>query len=289
MTERDRYMIELLEMEDSNNLALKIQDLEKINNSVFKFTHCLFENKLRVPYHLSELEGKYFRFGAANQSIASLLKGNQFTMISQPVNLIDIFSIHSVTRMQIESFIIMNYLFFDKVSAAEKEFRYDIYKLHGLNNQARFKIKDLNEKIEIQRNKILSEIAGTRERIINSLFYVQANERQKDLYLNPPYAKLVDSKILFVAFGLEKTRIRDLWKLYSNSAHNEHIHDRQFNYAINNGSVDIDTYSLILSVAKILTTRLLRNLIDEFKCVNDFYSKMLEKERVSIDIWSKLT
>jgi hypothetical protein len=289
MTEIEKYRNELREITDSNNLERDIHDLEKLNNFIFKFTNCLYENNLKMPYHLKELEGKYFRFGNANQSIVSLLKGNKFILITNPANLIDVFSLHSITRMQIESFIIMNYLFFDKVPDTEKEFRYDIYKLHGLKNQASFEINELSENIVIQKGKILNEMAETNQRIVDSQFYIQADNKQKKLYHNPIFAKLVDSKTLFSKFGLERTRIRDLWKLYSNSAHNEHISDRQYNSAIKNGLVDIDTYFLIISVAKLLTARLLKNLVTEFDCVRESYIMLPEKERVPIDVWSNLT
>ncbi len=83
---------------------------------MFKLTQSLFDYKEKPPYHLRELEGKYFRFGLANQSLLGLIKGNQFRLIDRDVLIPDIFSFKSLTRMQIESYLIMHYLFFESIT-----------------------------------------------------------------------------------------------------------------------------------------------------------------------------
>ena len=291
MTEREKFMKELLYVEDSSDDKLKIDTFEKLNNSLFRLTQTLYDNKVNVSYHLKELEGKYIRFGFANQSIITLLRGNTFDIIDRKTTIIDVFSIHSIMRMQIESFLWMFYLFYDNIEIAEKEFRYDIYKLHGLLKQSRFEINNDEDKNEIikKRSEILDEIEQTKSRVIITEKYLIASDKQKKEYLDPPFPKLIKSELLFENSRLRKSRIQDLWSLYSNHAHAEHISDRQANSIVNNGFVDINTISSVLSACNILTARLIKNLIAQFPCAEDAYNNMSEKEKVPIDIWSGLS
>ena len=291
MTEREKYMIELLGVEDSLDANLKINTFEELNNSLFVLTQSLYDNKVELNYNLQELEGKYIRFGFANQSIITLLRGNTFTLIGRKTSIIDIFSVHCIMRMQFESFIWMFYLFYDNVPILEKEFRYDIYKLHGLLKQSRFEIKDDSDKNEVvdKRKKILEEIDQLGIKIKASIIYSESSETQRIKFLDPPYPRLINSSILFKNSKLENTRMHDLWLLYSNHAHGEHISDRQSNSIVNNGSVDINTISNILSACSILTSRLIKNLLAQFPEIENVYFDMTEKEKVAIDIWSGLT
>jgi hypothetical protein len=286
-----KYMIELLHVEDSLDANVKIDTFEKLNNSLFIFTHSLYDNKVEIDYHLSELEGKYIRFGFANQSIITLLRGSSFTLIDTKTTIIDVFSIHSIMRMQIESFIWMFYLFYDDISKGEKEFRYNIYKLHGLLKQSRFEIKDDEDKENIlaKRNEILNEIEQLREKIKVSSLYLESSEKDRKNHLDPRQPRSIESNILFEKSRLGKSRMRDLWNLYSNHAHAEHIGDRQANAITNNGSIDINTISNILSACSILTARLIKNLLTEFPSINNVYLNMTEQEKVPIDIWSGLS
>jgi hypothetical protein len=185
----------------------------------------------------------------------------------------------------------MFYLFYDNTDIIEKEFRYDIYKLHGLLKQSRFNIQNDNNKDEIieKRNVIFNEIEQIKSRVVKTNFYLEANEKQKQKILDPPYPRLIKSEILFESSRLGKSRIRDLWNLYSNHAHSEYISDRQANSIINNGFVDPNAISTVLSACNILTARLVKNLIDNFQCAENTYNKMNEEEKVPIDIWGGLS
>ena len=140
--------------------------------------------------------------------LINLIKGNHFTLIDREVHIGDIFSINSITRMQIESYLITYYLFFDQVLDTEKDFRYDIYRLHGLQKQLRLKTpteypekKENLAKIELEINEVIQNIK-------NSNFYTTATENKKQEYLKPRFAKLVRSEDLFKKGGIEDSRIR---------------------------------------------------------------------------------
>lgn len=277
----DIYLAEVHE-----DISRKIEHFDSITNSLFVLTQSLFGNNQKVKYHQRELEGKFFRFGLANQSIINLIRGNDFRLINQQTTIADIFSINSVTRIQIESFLIIYYLIFGEVSDSEKNFRYDIYKLHGLQKQISFKTsadfpqKQKNiDKIEIEINEAITNIK-------NSSLYKTASEKKKQEYLKPKFAKLIKSETLFEKSGIDNIRAQQMWQIYSNYAHSEHISDRQYNTLYKTEKSLTSSLSLILAVNSFMTSRLILNFKKLFDCVERKYSELNSSSRSNIEFWS---
>lgn len=140
MKERIPYLLEIYQAFKTDDIKSSLNHFDILTNSLFTLTQSLFDNKVQIEHHHAEIENKFFRYGMANQSIKKLLEGNRFFIINKQIEITDLFSIFALTRMQIESFSIMYYLFFDKLETIQKDFRYDIYKLHGLQKQNNFPI-----------------------------------------------------------------------------------------------------------------------------------------------------
>lgn len=272
----------------TQNIGELIHHLEKITNSLFTLTQCLFDNKEKIKHHQRDMEGKLFRFGLANHSIIKLIQNDELILIDKKVRIGDIFSINSITRMQIESFLIMYYLFFDSINDSEKDFRYDVYKLHGLLKQLGFKSESEFPGKEENVNKINSEIKETIESIKNSVFYNAANEKSKAKFLNPEYARLIKSDELFKNSGLTNTKIRDAWHLLSNYVHSEYISDRQFNSMYGTDKSIKDSLSLIITFNSIMTSRLARHLIETFESVKIKFSSLDNENKQLINFWGSL-
>jgi hypothetical protein len=286
MNDNIKYLLELLETQRNGDIRKSIEHFDLITNSLFILTQSLYDGKEKVKYYQRELEGKFFRYGLANQSIINLIKGNQFKLININVLYGDIFSIKSIVRMQIESFIIMFYLFFDKITDEEKDVRYSVYKLHGLRKQSSFPVKTSFAKTQFE--KINKEIQESEEIIINSSIFEQSTKKEKESLLFPKFPKMVKSNTIIEKSGLKNSRILDMWQIYSNYAHAEHISDRQYNtlYKIEK-SITKDCLS-ILELNSILTSNLILFLKDSFVSCTNKYNELSEKEKVHIETWGKL-
>ncbi|PKB17122.1 hypothetical protein [Flavobacterium sp. 5] len=285
--EKIEHLLELLQAEENNDINTMISHFELITNSLMTLAQSLFENKETIKYHQKEIESKFFRFGFANFSLINLMKGNEFSINNSQLKIVDIFSLNSITRMQIESFLIIYYLFFDNVDELTFNFRYDIYKLHGLIKQLNFEIKtDIPEK-EIQLKKMEDEKVKTILSIKDSNIYINANQKEKDTFLNPKFAKLIKSEILFEKSGINNIGINKIWQLYSNHAHSEHIGDRQYNsYRMNDFKES--NASLIININTMLSARLIIFLINSFSSIRTKYIEISEKERTHIEMWGKI-
>lgn len=285
MNEKSSHLIELLLLEE--NLELKISRFKDVTSILLEITDELFVNKIQVEYHQFELEKKYMRFGFANLSILNLINGNKLLFKNHELNLIDVASINSISRMQIESYIMMFYLFFDEISTKEKDFRYDIYKLHGLQKQALFDIDNQTEESLSKIENIKNEINLLIDKIQNSSFFQNAPNKQQREYLEPKFAKVVKSDDLFVKSGINTINFRKMWSLYSNYAHSEYISDRQYNAFIKDLSA-MNSCSLNLTINLILTTKLITYLANTFDVCKTKYDKYSLRDRTLIEVFDKM-
>lgn len=288
MTERLKYLVEILSAQDNKDNTKNIEHLTSLTNSLFLLTQSLFDRKIKVKYYQREIEGKFFRFGLANHSLINLAKGNSFTLINLKVVIGDMFSIKSIARMQIESFIIMFYLFFDNLTQEEKNFKYDIYKIHGLEKQLNFKVRNMTAENIENKKKIETELEESIKNLKSSSIFINATFKEKKKYLNPQYAKIEKSEILFEKSGLNKTRIGNIWQIYSNYAHAEHISDRQYNSAyVNKKSIDEDI-NVTINTISILTAKLIVFLTRTISEIDQDYKNLNLKNRVLIETWNSM-
>lgn len=287
MVSKTKDLLDIFIAQETKDISKQIEQFEKITDTLFKLTQSLFDNKVKIAYYQSELEGKLFRHGLANQSIITLLKGNKFKLINNDSSIIDVFSLNSITRMQIESYLIIFYLIFDKIPTTEKNFRYDIYKIHALRKQLTMQIGELPEK-KSYLSKIKTELNQSITNIEKSSIFKNANPKLKEKYLNPGFAKLIKSKIIFETSGLNDSRLNQMWELYSNYAHCEHISDRQYNTIYRIEKTTINNSSLSLMINSILTSKIILDFCEEFSVVEKKYSEIDLSIRNYIEYWGKI-
>ncbi len=286
MKERISYLLEIFQAFKTDDIKSRLKHFDILTNSLFTLTQSLFDNKVQIEHHHAEIENKFFRYGMANHSIKKLLEGNRFFIINKQIEITDLFSVFALTRMQIESFSIMYYLFFDNLETIEKDFRYEIYKLHGLQKQNKFPV--VFKKNEVKKKKIQSDISVLIDKIKSYQVFQNATEKQKKEYLNPRHAKLDSTKDILIKSGIDSNRINDMWNLYSNHAHGEHISDRQYNYIYKNKKSTLEESMTVLSINTILTSNLCKLISDEFDEVKKKYEELHLGDKVQIEIWSKL-
>lgn len=286
MKERIPYLLEIYQAFKTDDIKSLLKHFDILTNSLFALTQSLFDNKVKIQYHHAEIENKFFRYGMANHSIKKLLEGNRFFIINKQIEITDLFSVFAITRMQIESFSIMYYLFFEKLDTIEKDFRYEIYKLHGLQKQNKFPVEF--KKNEEKKKKIEDDISVLIDKIKSYQVFQNASEKQQKKYINPEHAKLESTKDILIKSGIDSNRINDMWNLYSNHAHGEHISDRQYNYIYKNKKSTLEESTTVLLINTILTSTLCKLISNEFDGVKKKYEELHLGDKVQIEIWSNL-
>lgn len=288
MSESEKYYFEIILVEKFKDVEKKLEFFSEMTNCLFDLVNNLFEEKITIKYYQRELESKLYRYGVSNKTIEKIITGNKFNLVGKEVNIIDIDSLYSITRMQIEIYSILYYLIFDKVSDELKDFRYNIYKLHGIQKQHNFEVSPNFVDKENQLEKIKNELDELIEIIKSSEIFKMENVNKQKAFLKPKYAKMEDTKSIFEKSGITQSRIDTMWSIYSNYAHAEHIGDRQSNYRFNNPSFVSNTISLIIDVNKILTSRIIWFLKEEFEVNRSKYNSFTERQRIHVEMWMKL-
>lgn len=288
MNDRDKHYAELFLVENTNDIGKKIKFFSSMTNCLFEIANNAFEQKIKIKFHQSVLEAKAYRLAFANNSIISLIKGTKVKILDREINSIDIDSLNSITRMQIETFLILFYLVFDNVDDEIKDFRFNIYKLHALQKQSNFELSVDFIDTENSLKKIEFELNETIDAIKQSNIFQQATEAKQNEYLNPKYAKLIESRQLFEKSGIRKSKIDLMWSIYSNYAHSEYISDRQHVYRVKNPNCKLETISLILDINKMLTSRLIWNFKLLYKENVEKYDSFDLRDRIHIETWKDI-
>jgi hypothetical protein len=269
----------------NSDVKSKCAQLERFSDSYISLLNYLFERNHNLKYYQSEIEGKSFRFFLANHSISSLAKGIRIDLLNTEV--IDLFSIFQHSRNQIEAFLMMYYLFYDNVPDEEKSFRYDIFKLHGLQKQVSFETSSNDEVITLKRN-INLEIGEVIERIKNSRLYSEASPRKQKEYLKPKYARMIKPEVIFLRSGISNLKMDLLWSLYSNFSHSEYIGDRQFNSMLKNQKLVLERLNICIIDLNFLTAKLIEFILTEFPSLKADYLNFDTNLRESISFYQRM-
>lgn len=288
MDDANKHYLEIYLVESSNDLEKKIEFLSSMTNCLFELANNPFEKKINIKFHQQVLEGKAYRFALANNSIISLIKGTKVKILDHEINSIDIDSLNSITRMQIETFLILFYLVFDNVDDESKDFRFNIYKLHALQKQQNFVLSPNFKDTENSREKIAKEMDEAIKAIKQSEIFQNATTTEQNDYLNPRYAKIINSSQLFERSGIQEARLDQMWSIYSNYVHSEYISDRQHNYRVNNPNSKANSISLIFDLNRMLTARLIWNLKLLYKENIEKYDSFDLKDRIHIETWKEI-
>lgn len=286
MIERVKYMTQILNSVSKRSVPENIRYLNLLTTALFNLVQSLHDKGEDLELHQNDFEGKFLRYGLANHSIIKLTSGNKFKLITKETNMTDIFSINSISRMQIESFVVMYYLYFDNVDKSILKFRYLIYKLHGLQKQSSFKVTG-----EFSRKKyeeIQLEIRRVIELIEEHPLYLKATEKQQSKYLEPRSAKLLSTYDVLKKTNLTAQRVDTLWNLFSNHIHSEHIGDRQYQSIYINDKSTKASVSTSLTFNSILTAYLCQYLIDNFNSAKQTFNEFDLEIQTVIDTWNKI-
>lgn len=146
-----------------------------------------------------------------------------------------------------------------------------------------FKKKDDEKKTKIQ-----NEIYIVIEKIMASSKFKNSTAKQQKEYLNPKYSKTEFTKDILKKSGIDSNRMNDMWSLYSNHAHGEHISDHQYNYIYKNKKSTLAESMTVLSLNTILTSNPCELIADEFGGVNKKYEELNLGNKVQIETWSNL-
>ena len=225
-----------------------------------------------------------------SRSILELSKGIEFGILNRKERplIIDRSSLYILTRSVIESFLTLEYLYFNNLSREEQIFRYNLWRISGFMARQDFG-KTKNEKFLSKMEKEKAEINELKKTIKTSPYYSKLKQQQLwklDKYGLPrimSWSELLEQSIL-------KTDLFEkVYKLYSNYAHSEFIAMIQLNEGKMSKADSFNAETTITTLNNILVINCVSiiSFVNKYELAKDKYMEIDESSRYVIDFWNK--
>lgn len=289
MNNEDKIKV-LIDEANSLNLPTLIPSLEKILQANAFVVQSLYETKPKLGIGEVYQETLLIKIIFTSRSILELSKGIEFGILNrkEKSEIIDRSSIYILTRSIIESFLTLEYLYFNNLSREEQIFRYNLWRISGFMSRQDFK-KVKNEKFVSKIKKEKAEIEKLKRVIKKSPFYSKL--KKQDLWKLDKYGlpRLMSWSSLLKQSVLRNNLFDKVYKLYSNYAHSEFISMIQLNEGklSKYDAFNIDTTISTLNIVRVLNCVALSMFINKYEFANKKYQEMDESLRFIIEFWNK--
>lgn len=280
----------LIKEANSLNLPTLIPSLEKILQANAFVVHSLYETKPKLDIGEVFQETLLIKIIFTSKSILELSKGIEFEFLNrkEKPEIIDRSSIYILTRSIIESFLTLEYLYFNDLSREEQIFRYNLWRISGFMSRQDFG-KTKNEKFISKLKKEKAEIEELKKTIKKSPFYLKL--KKQDLWKLDKYGlpRLMSWSSLMKESVLKNDLFDKIYKLYSNYAHSEFISIIQLNEGrlSKYDAFNIETTITTLNNVRIINCVALSMFINKYEFANKKYQEMDESIRFIIEFWNK--
>ena len=157
MNEEEKIKI-LINEANSLNLTSLIPSLENILQANAFVVQSLYDTKPKLDTGEVYQETLLIKIILASRSVLELSKGIEFGILKmddRPI-IIDRSSIYILTRSIIESFLTLEYLYFNNLSREEQIFRYNLWRISGFMARQDFgkqKTKSSSQKWKVKKLK----------------------------------------------------------------------------------------------------------------------------------------
>lgn len=180
MKKEDKVKI-LINQANSLNLPTLIPSLENILQASAFVVQSFYDTKPKLDTGEVYQETLLIKIIFTSRSILELSKGIEFGILNrhERPEIIDRSSIYILTRSILESFLTLEYLFFNDLSREEQIFRYNLWRISGFMSRQDFG-KTKNEKFISKMKKEKAEIEELKKTIKKSPYYSKL--KKQDLW-----------------------------------------------------------------------------------------------------------
>lgn len=280
-------------LEEANGVTLpKLQkSLEAILKGQAEVLQSIYDSKPKLEEGEVFIETLIMKMIFASKSILDLSLGSDFITLKgdKKLEIIDTPSIYILTRSIIETFLTLEYLYFNDLKLDEKLFRYNLWRISGFMSRQNH-IGELQEEHaeKLEREKKL--IAELKIKIKESEYYPLLEKQQLwklDKYGLP---RLISWSELLKKSRLKSRFFENIYKLYSNYAHSEYLSMIQ----INEGSLNkhapfnISTTESSLNNVRMINCMTILLLKEKFGCTATAYENLNKEMRFTIEFWDNI-
>lgn len=288
--DKEEKMKIIINEANSLNLSSLIPILDKILQENAFVVQSLYKTKPKLGIGEVYQETLLIKIIFTSRSILELSKGIKFGILNRDDRplIIDRSSLYTLTRSVIESFLTLEYLYFNDLSREEQIFRYNLWRISGFMARQDFG-KTKNEKFISKMEREKTEINELKATIKTSPFYSKLKQQQLwklDKYGLP---RIISWSALLQQSILKTSLFEKIYKLYSNYAHSEFIAMIQLNEGSmsKSDSFNIETTITTLNNIRIINCVSLISFIKKYEFAKDKYLEIDESSRYIIEFWNK--
>lgn len=274
----------------SLNLSSLIPSVEKILQENAFLAQSFYDTKPELGIGEVYQETLLIKIIFTSRSILELSKGIEFGILNRKERplIIDRSSLYILTRSVIESFLTLEYLYFNALDREEQVFRYNLWRISGFMARQDFG-KTKNEKFfsKVEREKL--EIKKLKENIKKSPYYSKLKKQhlwKLDKYGLP---RIMSWSALIKQSTLKTDLFEKVYKLYSNYAHSEFIAMIQLNEGKLSKSDKFNTETTIttLNNIRVINCVSIISFTNKYQFAKDRYMEIDESSRYIIEFWNK--
>lgn len=270
-------------------------------NALGDLMHAWHQREDEGPLRMELVEPLAARIGFASASLENLIEGTtRGRFAGRPVTFPDLASIYTIARSQLEAYLNFYYLYIGPSSDEERELKYNIYVVAGLNMRqaARAEFEELYEEIQDSRlPPIINQIQQEAQRIArlralieaDPLFNARYNRQQRTNILSTtqPRARTQSWPDIIKASPLSTVPFVRSWNLYSSHAHSEYVSMLQLSeFTLNIEEHDSYTRLPALRGALMVLSTFIGQFV-EFIQLQNFYNELHPDTRAMIEFWQR--
>lgn len=279
-TDKDMAALKVTaDYEHKNNVEYSKIVLKKIE-VLMELMDSLFQEKIQIPNWQIWAESLIIKFSFHSVSMIKMFDGIELPVKrngKHPV-VLDEPSIIILFRVILENYLTFSYLYCNKISDEEKQFRLAVWRYSGINQRANFEISTDEAKTKQANEK--NFLTQLKKEIEESNFFNSFNAGDKKLILKGVKPRLFNSWMDIVrASGLRERFFKNLYGYKSNYSHSEFISALQIN-SKDKPFQALKEIHYTVFLLHLLVCKTIIDLKSLFPTIQDLYTK-LDKDLIN--------
>jgi hypothetical protein len=288
VTDRNKIILEVARQMDQKDIEATISDYKSFNGLFVKFIDTLHSEKMECPIWQPYLATHLFKFSLLNSSLIKEFEGVSF---NRPDNngeykTYNVSALYLLSRATIETFLLVNYLYFNYKDESQGIFRYFLYEWSGLKTRQNY-IATHPETIAKKASE-KTTIEDLENGIKLNTYFLSLPDYKRKNIINSGRAKEISWKEIVSESGLEQSSHFSNWEFYSNYAHCEQIEAMQLKELFQSQQKINDNVYHTLNCTIIYEAILILNLKNKYKQFEEIYDAQSLSLKTKIEFWAKI-
>lgn len=283
------YLFRALNYEyDEEEFKIVLNDYKSMIDIFVYLINAIVENKIKDESWRYYAETLAIKFTLSANTLSNIISGSNIDSSLSKVStrIIDVSSLFTIMRTQIENYLTYFYLFVQPDSIQMQYYRFLMYELSGYQSRQKFPPLTIYaaNKQKFEKNRI--------DEIISQLhkndFFKSLPEKEQKRILKEKKAKLTTWNTLLDESRLTSEIFKKSWNLYSNFAHSEFASLMQVKSFLEEPYKTISSRNLVIFTALMLISLFIKDFSQLYREIEIRYKIISIDDQEVIELFNKL-